>query len=767
MVYRTRRDAGPGKSAQPIMSSSHHHQTVPSVSHLHQQVPPISHVLAGNPHNSNPPSSHIYHSGLSSSTDSGLVTVCQCSAFLDPYPTGQAAQWRSMVGTAPLTSALQHYCRVCNTQLNSCKQARIHVTGKKHEKRLAYLKFSLETSEAAVNNSYTNQYVGGGGLSNPSQVQVSSVMSTAMPTVYAYPPPCGTYAQGPAYYFPPNMPAYQAQHPFQSGGYHDYQQPPVSQPPTSASSHLSPHTPRNTRRSHTTTASASHGVMSPSLTSGFSGSGDCKSTETCSLLSVASYSSATPNGGVRDQRQLETNGNSQNSGVRHVVSCEICHLPFPSRAVLEHHLMGSRHARKVKAETVLRQLQENGAEFRATEATGDIRCEVCEVSVNSSHQLQAHMIGHKHKMRCARQGVAPHRTILTPASSTAPSTTPSEASAPVRSHSILVGRPQFGSRPNLYKTTSAADGRTIKTGHFGGRNRDRVTLSSRVQKMRKIVRPRFKVDSGARQARHVPKEREEEGQAADSTTESDEPGTSKQVSQIPGIKQENNLESDQKQNGEESDEAKESETDPEISNCQHKSNCEQSEVRLSRYASVSHLAKASQTEPLRRFSIDATESIQCPVHHGKNEQGHHDSPIEEEGPMGGQQGVSQEPRRGSNSASYGQVASFQCNLCQISLNSQSQVAQHMGSNKHRRLGAVMQTQGNGREGNGVERERDHQRSKSRYPVKEAYPCPSTQSRDCNVREIPMLSMFLQRLHQHHYFPPIRDDEDNNSAETHR
>lgn len=42
--------------------------------------------------------------------------------------------------------------------------------------------------------------------------------------------------------------------------------------------------------------------------------------------------------------------------------------------------------------------------------------------------------------------------------------------------------------------------------------------------MRKIVRPRLKIDSAARQARHVPKEREEEGQAADSTTESDEPG---------------------------------------------------------------------------------------------------------------------------------------------------------------------------------------------------------------------------------------------------
>ena len=95
---------------------------------------------------------------------------------------------------------------------------------------------------------------------------------------------------------------------------------------------------------------ASHGVMSPSLTSGFSGSGDCKSTETCSLLSVASYSSATP---------AEKAPPAPVS--RHVVSCEVpfpnprlkkflqlffsqvCHLPFPSRAVLDHHLVGSRY----------------------------------------------------------------------------------------------------------------------------------------------------------------------------------------------------------------------------------------------------------------------------------------------------------------------------------------------------------------------------------------------------------------------------------------
>ena len=40
---------------------------------------------------------------------------------------------------------LQHYCRVCNTQLNSCRQVNIHVGGKKHEKRFNFLKFSIES----------------------------------------------------------------------------------------------------------------------------------------------------------------------------------------------------------------------------------------------------------------------------------------------------------------------------------------------------------------------------------------------------------------------------------------------------------------------------------------------------------------------------------------------------------------------------------------------------------------------------------------------
>jgi len=630
----------------------------------------------------------------------GLVSVCQCSAFLDPYPSGQSAAWRNMVGS----SALQHYCRVCNTQLNSCKQARIHCTGKKHEKRLAYLKFSLETSEAVTNN-FAGQFVPAApvGGSGP---------------VYAFPPPCGGYPPQPAppaYYFPPT---YQTQHPL----YHyDQQQPAPAPPPVSSSSSHPPHPPCTARRGKVSvTTGASHGVMSPSLTSGFSGSGDCKSTETCSLLSVASYSSATPNTATKESSRSTESSSSSNpipSTARHVVNCEVCHLPFPSRAVLEHHLMGSRHARKVKAESVLRQLQENGAEFRATLATGDIRCEVCEVSVNSSHQLQAHMTGHKHKMRCQRQGVAPNKTILTPTSSTAPSSTPSEASAPVRSQSILVGRPQFGSRPNLYK----------HLGHSGHRG-----IRDKISKTRKTLRPRPRLESGCRNNRGAGKEKKEALNQTDST-ESDEPAAAVTKQKPPPSSESDKKEEDHQHHQQDEDtdtEAKESEAD--LESVKPSTESGGKEAR-SRFICTNQIAKASQTEPLRRLSVDLEES------HSSNPELVEDSTEEKE--------ENQEPRRRSVSASYGAVSSsssYHCNLCQITVNSQSQLAQHTASNKHRRLSLALQT--------------------NRVPAgsKDSL----AERTDCNYREIPMLSMFLQRLHQHHYFPPIRDEEEN-GGETHR
>ena len=59
---------------------------------------------------------------------------------------------------------------------------------------------------------------------------------------------------------------------------------------------------------------------------------------------------------------------------------------------------------KVKSQQAFRQLQDNGTNLRQNiiheDGTfeedlhfGEISCEVCEVSVNSSHQLQAHLAG--------------------------------------------------------------------------------------------------------------------------------------------------------------------------------------------------------------------------------------------------------------------------------------------------------------------------------------------------------------------------------------
>lgn len=210
---------------------------------------------------------------------------------------------------------------------------------------------------------------------------------------------------------------------------------------------------------------------------------------------------------------------------------------------------------------------------------------------------------------------------------------------------------------------------------------------------------------------------------------------------------------------EESDEAKESEADlTEVSfSCLHI-------VLANPPTQVGSMAKSSQTEPLgRRYSTGASKEQQD-EDEGEDEEEEEDEEDEAED-------QSEEKEKQGAGASRPPAypilgANFQCNLCQISLNSQSQVAQvahlppalitnhpqHMGSNKHRRVGALATPRG------------------VKLPGKEGG------RREC--REIPMLSMFLQvcflcicpfsrfffqRLHQHHYFPPIRVTKESSSS----
>merc|ERR1712228_1008031 len=132
---------------------------------------------------------------------------------------------------------------------------------------------------------------------------------------------------------------------------------------------------------------------------------------------------------LHNQVVANSNNNNSSSSVSasSSVFCETCQIAFPSTAVLENHLKGSRHARRVKSQQAFRQLKDAGTLFRIRGSSasvsdigmssGAIRCEVCQVSVNSSHQLQAHLTGHKHRVRAIRRGVKTNQAVLSPSSS--------------------------------------------------------------------------------------------------------------------------------------------------------------------------------------------------------------------------------------------------------------------------------------------------------------------------------------------------------------
>ncbi|XP_045104783.1 zinc finger protein 385D-like isoform X3 [Portunus trituberculatus] len=93
------------------------------------------------------------------------------------------------------------------------------------------------------------------------------------------------------------------------------------------------------------------------------------------------------------------------------VRCDVCNLEFYSQAVLDSHLAGSKHQRKVKSADLMKTLEETETGFERDEVSGVIRCIVCDVTVNSPQLLATHIAGNKHKQRAAKRsgesGTAP------------------------------------------------------------------------------------------------------------------------------------------------------------------------------------------------------------------------------------------------------------------------------------------------------------------------------------------------------------------------
>lgn len=80
------------------------------------------------------------------------------------------------------------------------------------------------------------------------------------------------------------------------------------------------------------------------------------------------------------------------------LKCTVCGITSLSQSTMDTHLAGAKHGRKVKE----RELEEQKTliEHSGIIKKGQIyRCTVCEMDVNSLHQLQAHVNGSKHKTK--------------------------------------------------------------------------------------------------------------------------------------------------------------------------------------------------------------------------------------------------------------------------------------------------------------------------------------------------------------------------------
>ena len=361
---------------------------------------------------------------------------------------------------------MQHYCRVCNTQLNSCKQSRIHAEGKKHEKRLAYLKFCFENGKvnhiifplfhcqksrliyflgapttALETSTTTTQPVLNANSTNDNLPAIPvEALEKVQATPPMAPPPTSTATVPP----PPIPPMLSQMYPsylhytappaafyFPAQSYHPFPTPDFVAVPTAPP----PNTPLGMPISSMSIPFYSNAQMS---TNGQTQEHrEKKFNKTMSLradhhhrhqgqFTVKKANKTNP---VMTNRgyQGSSIASSRTSNSSHVLNCDLCSLTFPSLSVLNNHLKGSRHQRKVKSQVAYKQMKAAGMQFKQDQ--GEICCEVCRVSVNSSHQLQAHLAGHKHKVRCYKRGLDPNALAFTP-TSTPPSTAPSECSAP-------------------------------------------------------------------------------------------------------------------------------------------------------------------------------------------------------------------------------------------------------------------------------------------------------------------------------------------------
>lgn len=84
------------------------------------------------------------------------------------------------------------------------------------------------------------------------------------------------------------------------------------------------------------------------------------------------------------------------------VRCNDCDLSFTSQTVLDTHLQGSRHAKQIRSKNIMASLEETKVAFTKDADTNGLKCNVCNVCLNSIQQLQTHLNGSRHKKKALR-----------------------------------------------------------------------------------------------------------------------------------------------------------------------------------------------------------------------------------------------------------------------------------------------------------------------------------------------------------------------------
>lgn len=85
-----------------------------------------------------------------------------------------------------------------------------------------------------------------------------------------------------------------------------------------------------------------------------------------------------------------------------LVRCDDCDLSFTSQTVLDTHLQGARHAKQIRSKNIMASLEDTKIAFTKDEETNGLKCNVCNVCLNSIQQLQTHLNGSRHKKKAMR-----------------------------------------------------------------------------------------------------------------------------------------------------------------------------------------------------------------------------------------------------------------------------------------------------------------------------------------------------------------------------